>query len=104
MIECRYVKKNIIKKSLSHILWYELWGGIFLRHYAVLRLLLACFFLYFAWPVIPLASTELEKIFWGAWLLFLVLVIGGNLSTLLQLSDPPIMEQEQYSGSRLYKR
>ncbi|HEY4601075.1 MAG TPA: hypothetical protein VIG73_07375 [Cerasibacillus sp.] len=74
-----------------------------MRQYAVLRLLLACFFLYFAWPVIPLASTELETYFWGAWLLFLVLVIGGNLATLLQLTDPPIMEQEQLKERMLYR-
>lgn len=74
-----------------------------MRHYAVLRLLLAGFFLYFAWPVIPLASTNLEKTFWGTWLAFLVLVIGGNLATLLQLTDPPIMEQGQLSRRRSYK-
>ena len=66
-----------------------------MRHYTVLRLLLALFLLYFAWPYIPTATTQLANIFWIAWLIFLVLVIGGNLATLLQLSSPPIMEREQ---------
>lgn len=65
-----------------------------MRHYAVLRILLACFFLYFAWPVIPEASSQLEKLFWGVWLGFLLLVIGANFSTLLQITAPPVMEQE----------
>ncbi|WP_010099158.1 hypothetical protein [Ornithinibacillus scapharcae] len=65
-----------------------------MRHYAFLRLLLAGFFLYFAWPLIPQASSRLEFIFWGAWLAFLIIVIGANLATLLKMSDPPIMEQE----------
>lgn len=64
-----------------------------MRHYTILRLLLASFLLYFAWPYIPEATTQIEKVFWGAWLAFLFLVIGGNFATLLQLSRPPIMEQ-----------
>lgn len=66
-----------------------------MRHYAILRLLLACFFLYIAWPLIPQANTQLESIFWGAWLVFLVLVIGANFATLLQMTNPPAMEQNR---------
>lgn len=66
-----------------------------MRQYTILRLLLALFLLYFAWPYIPTATTQLANIFWMAWLTFLVLVIGGNLATLLQLSSPPVMEQEK---------
>jgi len=64
-----------------------------MRHYAILRLSLALFLLYFAWPYIPDATTQIEKLFWGVWLGFLVLVIGGNFATLLQISYPPVMEQ-----------
>ncbi|MBP2077340.1 hypothetical protein [Oceanobacillus polygoni] len=71
-----------------------------MRHYAILRLLLAAFFLYIAWPVIPSASSNTELIFWGGWLLFLLLVIGANLATLLQMTSPPVMEQEQYNERR----
>ncbi len=70
--------------------------GVFgLRQYALLRLLLAAFFLYFAWPYIPLATSSLETVFWGVWLLFFLLVVGANLATLLQIVSPPVMEQEQ---------
>lgn len=68
---------------------------IHLRHYAVLRILLASFLLYIAWPQIPLASSQLANLFWGVWLLLLILVIGSNLSTLLQMTRPPILEQER---------
>lgn len=66
-----------------------------MRQYAILRLLLAGFFLYFAWPVIPGATSQLEVIFWGGWLLFFILVIGANFASLLQMTKPPIMEQEK---------
>jgi len=65
-----------------------------MRHYTVLRLLLASFLLYFAWPYIPEAVTQIERLFWGAWLGFLLLVVGGNLATLLQIAHPPAMEQK----------
>lgn len=75
-----------------------------MRQYTILRLLLALFLLYFAWPYIPTATTQLANIFWIVWLTFLVLVIGGNLATLLQISSPPVMEQKQdmKQGSRNY--
>jgi len=65
-----------------------------MRSYALLRLLLAGFFLYFAWPFIPGAETIFESIFWIMWLAFFLLVAGANFSTLLQMTPPPIMEQE----------
>lgn len=66
-----------------------------MRNYTILRLLLAAFLLYFAWPYIPEATQSIERLFWGIWLVFLFVVIGGNLATLLQLSLPPVMEQPQ---------
>ncbi|MBO1003385.1 hypothetical protein ACFSKI_22195 [Pseudogracilibacillus auburnensis] len=71
-----------------------------MRHYTILRLLLAGFLLYFAWPYIPEASAPIEKLFWGAWLGFLLLVIGGNFATLLQISSPPVMEQSEEMKQR----
>ena len=65
-----------------------------MRLYTVLRLLFALFLLYVAWPFIPLATTELAKLFLVVWLLFFILVVGGNLATLLHMSDPPVMEQD----------
>lgn len=66
-----------------------------MQPYTILRLLFASFLLYFAWPYIPLATTQIEKVFWGAWLVFLLLVVGGNLATVLKLSHPPVMEQKE---------
>lgn len=66
-----------------------------MRSYAVLRLLLACFFLYFAWPIIPTAVTSIEAMFWGMWLVLFLLVVGSNGATLLQMTEPPSMEQER---------
>jgi type VI protein secretion system component VasK len=66
-----------------------------LRNYTILRLLLAGFLLYVAWPYFPNAITTPEKIFWGSWIAFALLVIGANLATLLQLITPPVMEQEK---------
>lgn len=73
-----------------------------MRHYAILRLLLAGFFLYFAWPVIPYATTPLEMTFWGIWILFFLLVVGANLATLLQMTRPPVMEQESKKQRQTY--
>ncbi|HLR79071.1 MAG TPA: hypothetical protein VK119_00525 [Bacillota bacterium] len=66
-----------------------------MRQYAFLRLLLAAFFLYFAWPYIPFATSPLEAVFWSSWLLFFLFVVGANLAILLQMTAPPVMEQEQ---------
>lgn len=66
-----------------------------MRHQTILRLLLSGFLLYFAWPYVPEAVSQLEKAFWGGWLLFLMLVVAANSATLLRLSRPPVMEQRQ---------
>jgi len=65
-----------------------------MRHYTLLRLLLAGFLLYIAWPYLAEVNTTIEKVFWLSWLSFLLLVIGGNLATGLKLSRPPVMEQD----------
>ncbi|HLS08239.1 hypothetical protein [Lentibacillus sp.] len=66
-----------------------------MQHYAILRLLSSGFFLYIAWPVIPTAVTPEAVLFWGAWLGFLILVVGANFATLLQMTEPPVMEQDR---------
>ncbi|GAB3065239.1 hypothetical protein GCM10027286_30850 [Virgibacillus ainsalahensis] len=73
-----------------------------MRHYAILRLLLAGFFLYFAWPAIPYATSAAELIFWGTWLFFFLLVVGANFATLLQMTKPPVMEQEEVKQRQSY--
>ncbi|WP_152657346.1 hypothetical protein [Oceanobacillus sp. CFH 90083] len=66
----------------------------------ILRLLLVCFFIYIAWPMVPQSSSSLEFLFWGCWLLFAFVFIGANLATLLKMSRPPIMEQEGISKKK----
>lgn len=78
-------------------------GGDYMKHYAILRLLLAAFLLYFAWPFIPEAVTQLELLFWGLWLIFFLLVVGANLATLLRMTEPPIMEQKEIRQRKRYR-
>lgn len=65
-----------------------------MKHYPILRILLAAFFLYFAWPALSTAVVPFEKLFWGIWLVFLLLIVGANLARLLQMIQPPVMEQQ----------
>lgn len=67
-----------------------------MKHYAFLRLLLAGFFAYFAWPFIIEATSKIEMIFWGGWLSLFALIVGANFATVLQITDPPIMEQDEF--------
>lgn len=77
-----------------HMIYKVLKERIFLRNYPLLRILIASFLLYIAWPYIPNYSSPLEMLFWGSWLLLFFLVIGSNLATLLQMTRPPAIEQE----------
>lgn len=74
-----------------------------MKHYAILRLLLAAFLLYFAWPYIPATVTQMGLVFWGMWLVFFLLVVGGNLATVLQLTEPPVMEQKNTEQRKRYR-
>lgn len=65
-----------------------------MKQYALLRILIACFFLYVAWPSVHSNPTQLSSFFWGTWLVFLLLFIGSNFAALLKMTNPPIMEQE----------
>ena len=73
-----------------------------MRHYTILRLLLAGLLLYFAWPVIPYATNSLELLFWGCWLIFFLLVVGANLASILRMTRPPVMEQEELNKRKTY--
>ncbi|MDL4840676.1 hypothetical protein [Aquibacillus rhizosphaerae] len=74
-----------------------------MKQYALLRILLACFFLYIAWPSIRGEISYLSSIFWGAWLVFFLLVLGSNFATLLKMTRPPVMEQESDKQFQLGK-
>ena len=64
-----------------------------MRIYTLLRLMFSLFLLYVAWPFVPLAVTQEAKLFWLVWFGLFFLVVGSTLATLLQMSDPPVMEQ-----------
>ncbi|MEI3599928.1 MULTISPECIES: hypothetical protein [unclassified Oceanobacillus] len=64
-----------------------------MKNQPILRLLLAGFMLYFAWPKIPQATSTLEMTYWAMWLLFFLAVVGANFANLLQMIQPPVMEQ-----------
>ncbi|SDN05188.1 hypothetical protein [Sediminibacillus halophilus] len=66
-----------------------------MKQYALLRILLACFFLYVAWPEIGQQTGQAAGYFWAGWLAFFLLVAGANLATLLQMTKPPVMEQRK---------
>nr|WP_239584440.1 hypothetical protein [Aquibacillus albus] len=60
-----------------------------------MRILLAFFFLYIAWPSIRSEVTQLSSIFWATWLAFFLLVVGANFATILKMIQPPVMEKDQ---------
>jgi len=66
-----------------------------LKQYSILRLLFAGFLLYIAWPAIPEMTTNSEVLFWGIWLAFFLLFVGGNSASLFQLVRPPSMEKQR---------
>lgn len=75
-----------------------------MRQNALLRLLLACFLLYVAWPSIQVQGGTLASYFWLAWLVFFLFVAGSNLATLMKipaasrLHESPESEKKRYSA------
>lgn len=66
-----------------------------MRQYVILRLLIAGFLLYLAWPAIPGMSTNIEAVFWAFWLGLFFLFVSSNSAALLQMTHPPVMEQQR---------
>lgn len=56
------------------------------KQYALLRLLLAGFLIYIAYPSIQAQATSTAHLFWFSWLGFLLLVIGANLAVVLRIN------------------
>jgi len=71
-----------------------------MNHFALFRILFACFLLYVAWPYIPTMETGLEMIFWGVWLLLFVLIVGGNGLRFLQMRVTTGLPKEEQSRER----
>lgn len=71
--------------------------------HSLFKILLAILFLYFAWPSISLALPSFERYFWFFWLILLLLVLGGNLSTLLKITEAPSLEKDYKTGRKTHK-
>lgn len=71
--------------------------------YALFRILIVGFFLYMARPYLLNVEGTIEFLFWSAWLLLALLILGANLATLLQITHPPLIEQEQKQERKTLK-
>lgn len=60
---------------------------------SLFKILLAALFFYLAFPEISFSLIPSERFFWISWLGLLLLVVGGNLSTLLKITEPPRLER-----------
>ncbi|MFB1050840.1 hypothetical protein [Paraliobacillus sp. JSM ZJ581] len=56
------------------------------KQYALLRLLLASFLIYMAYPSLKLQTTSTAHLFWFSWFGFFLLVIGSNLAIVLKIN------------------
>ncbi|MCD5323849.1 MULTISPECIES: hypothetical protein [Pontibacillus] len=66
-----------------------------MRQHALLRLLLACFLFYVAWPSVQVQNHTIGSFFWMTWLVFLFMVMGANLAILLKLPVQVEYEEEE---------
>ncbi|WP_407269025.1 hypothetical protein [Radiobacillus sp. PE A8.2] len=66
-----------------------------MEQYALLRILLACFFLYIAWPAISEQASSLASMFWAGWLLFFLFVVGSNLAAMLKITKPLGLDKQE---------
>lgn len=71
-----------------------------MNHFALFRILFACFLLYVAWPYIPAMQTGIEKVFWGVWLSLFVLIVGGNGISFMQLKTTTGLQKEEQVRER----
>ncbi|CQR48125.1 hypothetical protein BN1058_02472 [Paraliobacillus sp. PM-2] len=55
------------------------------KQYAWLRLLLAAFLMYMAFPSMEAQANSTAHLFWFSWLGFFLLVIGANLAIVLRI-------------------
>lgn len=62
---------------------------------SLFKILLALLFLYIAWPWVSVSFHSYANVFWLCWLCLFFLVVGGNLSTLLKITSPPLLEEER---------
>jgi len=67
---------------------------------SLFKILLAILFLYIAWPTVSVSLHSFANIFWLCWLCLFFLVVGGNLSTLLKITSPSLLEEEIKRGQK----
>ncbi|WP_063826212.1 hypothetical protein [Virgibacillus sp. MSP4-1] len=67
---------------------------------ALLKLLMAFYFLYLALPSIREMTTPASSIFWAAWIVFFLLVAGANIGTLLDIKKRQSVNLEEYSENK----
>lgn len=70
--------------------------------HSLFKILLASLFLYIAWPKVTISTYSFANLFWLSWLILFLLVIGGNLSTLLKITEPPILEKSYRPGEKTH--
>lgn len=75
-----------------------------MNHFALFRILFACFLLYTAWPYIPGMETGIEKMFWGVWLTMFVLIVGGNGLAFLHMKTTTGLKEEKQECERARSR
>ncbi|WP_425441487.1 hypothetical protein [Salinibacillus kushneri] len=66
-----------------------------MKRNALLKLLIACYFLYLALPSIREMTTSASSLFWAAWIVFFVLVAGANLGVLLDIKSGKSVEHSE---------
>lgn len=64
-----------------------------MKQYALLRLLFALFLLYIAWPSMIQPASGVAQLFWSMWFVFVLVVSGANLATLMELNRTVQLEQ-----------
>ncbi|MRG87696.1 hypothetical protein [Salinibacillus xinjiangensis] len=65
------------------------------KQHALLRILFAFYLLYLAMPSVGVATTSLETLFWGAWIVFFVFVVSANVGILLNLKPNVRKSQDE---------
>ncbi|QSS99228.1 hypothetical protein IMZ31_14205 [Pontibacillus sp. ALD_SL1] len=73
-----------------------------MRQHALLRLLLACFLFYVAWPSVQVQGSAAGSYFWMAWLIFLFMIIGANLALLLNLRVQLVYREEEVKEEKQF--
>lgn len=79
-------------------------GDEIVRQNALLRLLLACFLFYMAWPSVQVQGGGVASYFWIGWLVFFLFVAGSNLATVMKIPDStPLHSTSESETKRVFQ-